>query len=127
MGQFNSSVKGLIYRIKDLSKLIQDIDIRLSIPGLSPGKKQALIKDRTLKLGKVKSLVKRIGDLTNGNIITITFEDKNTSDRFRIVYTNISPEDAIVHLKLLMASLQKREIIISEVKEVQTKNSLTKL
>ena len=87
MGQFNSSVKGLIYRIKDLSKLIQDIDIRLSIPGLSPGKKQALIKDRTLKLGKVKSLVKRIGDLTNGNIITITFEDKNTSDRFRIVYT----------------------------------------
>lgn len=126
MGQFNSSVKGLIYRIKDLSKLIQDIDIRLSIPGLSPGKKQALIKDRTLKLGKVKSLVKRIGDLTNGNIITITFEDKNTSDRFRIVYTNISQEDAIVHLKL-MASLQKREIIIAEVKEVQTKNSLTKL
>lgn len=126
MGQFNSSVKGLIYRIKDLSKLIQDIDIRLSIPGLSPGKKQALIKDRTLKLGKVKSLVKRIGDLTNGNIITITFEDKNTSDRFRIVYTNISQEDAIVHLKL-MASLQKREIIILEVKEVQTKNSLTKL
>lgn len=126
MGQFNSSVKGLIYRIKDLSKLIQDIDIRLSIPGLSPGKKQALIKDRTLKLGKVKSLVKRIGDLTNGNIITITFEDKNTSDRFRIVYTNISQEDAIVHLKL-MTSLQKREIIISEVKEVQTKNSLTKL
>lgn len=126
MGQFNSSVKGLIYRIKDLSKLIQDIDIRLSIPGLSPGKKQALIKDRTLKLGKVKSLVKRIGDLTNGNIITITFEDKNTSDRFRIVYTNISQEDAIVYLKL-MASLQKREIIISEVKEVQTKNSLTKL
>lgn len=126
MGQFNSSVKGLIYRIKYLSKLIQDIDIRLSIPGLSPGKKQALIKDRTLKLGKVKSLVKRIGDLTNGNIITITFEDKNTSDRFRIVYTNISQEDAIVHLKL-MASLQKREIIILEVKEVQTKNSLTKL
>lgn len=126
MGQFNSSVNGLIYRIKDLSKLIQDIDIRLSIPGLSPGKKQALIKDRTLKLGKVKSLVKRIGDLTNGNIITITFEDKNTSDRFRIVYTNISQEDAIVHLKL-MSSLQKREIIISEVKEVQTKNSLTKL
>lgn len=126
MGQFNSSVKGLIYRIKDLSKLIQDIDIRLSIPGLSPVKKQALIKDRTLKLGKVKSLVKRIGDLTNGNIITIIFEDKNTSDRFRIVYTNISQEDAIVHLKL-MASLQKREIIILEVKEVQTKNSLTKL
>lgn len=126
MGQFNSSVKGLIYRIKDLSKLIQDIDFRLSIPGLSPGKKQALIKDRTLKLGKVKSLVKRVGDLTKGNIITITFEDKNTSDRFRIVYTNISPEDAIVHLKL-MASLQKKEITISEVKEVQTKNSLTKL
>lgn len=126
MGQFNSSVKGLIYRIKDLSKLIQDIDIRLSIPGLSPGKKQALIKDRTLKLGKVKSLVKRMGDLTKGNIITITFEDKNTSDRFRIVYTNVSQEDAIVHLKL-MASLQKREITISEVKEVQTKNSLTKL
>lgn len=126
MGQFNSSVKGLIYRIKDLSKLIQDIDFRLSIPGLSPGKKQALIKDRTLKLGKVKSLVKRVGDLTKGNIITITFEDKNTSDRFRIVYTNISQEDAIVHLKL-MASLQKREITISEVKEVQTKNSLTKL
>lgn len=126
MGQFNSSVKGLIYRIKDLNKLIQDIDIRLSILGLSPGKKQALIKDRTLKLGKVKSLVKRIGDLTNGNIITITFEDKNTSDRFRIVYTNISQGDAIVHLKL-MASLQKREIIILEVKEVQTKNSLTKL
>lgn len=126
MGQFNSSVKGLIYRIKDLIKLIQDIDFMLSIPGLSPGKKQALIKDRIIKLGKVKSLVKRVEDFTKGNIITITFEDKNTSDRFRVVYTNVSQEDAIVHLKL-MASLQKREITILEVKEVQTKSFLTKL
>lgn len=126
MGQFNSSVKGLIYRIKELTKMVQDIDTRLSMPGLSPGKRQALIKDKTLKIGKVKSLVKRIEDLANGNILTITFENKDSGERYRIVYTNISQEDAVAHLKL-MANLQGMEIIISEIKEVQTKNSLTKL
>lgn len=126
MGQFNSSVKGLIYRIKDMVKLIQDIDAQLSISGLSPGKRQSLIKDKTFKLGKVKSLVKRVEDLANGNILTITFENKDTKDRYRIIYTNLSPDDAVAHLKL-MAYLQGTEIIISEIKEVQTKNSLTKL
>ena len=33
--------------------MVQDIDTRLSMPGLSPGKRQALIKDKTLKIGKV--------------------------------------------------------------------------
>lgn len=126
MGQFNSSVKGLIYRIKELTKMVQDIDTRLSMPGLSIGKRQALIKDKTLKIGKVKSLAKRIEDLANGNILTITFENKDSGERYRIVYTNISQEDAVAHLKL-RANLQGMEIIILEIKEVQTKNSLTKL
>ena len=91
MGQFNSSVKGLIYRIKELTKIVQDIDTRLSMPGLSPGKRQALIKDKTLKIGKVKSLAKRIEDLTNGNILTITFENKGSGERFRITYTRPFP------------------------------------
>ena len=125
--------------------MVQDIDTRLSMPGLSPGKRQALIKDKTLKIGKVKSLAKRIEDLANGNAligidgrlmntpagsfqitVTITFENKDSGERYRIVYTNISQDDAVAHLKL-MANLQGMEIIISEVKEVQTKNSLTKL
>lgn len=126
MGQFNSSVKGLIYRIKDMTRLIQDIDAQLLVPGLSPGKRQSLIKDKTLKLGKVKALVKRVEDLANGNILTITFENKGTGERYRIIYTNISQDDAVAHLKL-MAYLQGMEIIISEIKEVQTKNSMTKL
>ena len=106
--------------------MVQDIDTRLSMPGLPPGKRQALIKDKILKIGKVKSLAKRIGDLANGNILTITFDNKDSGERFRIVYTNISQDDAVAHLKL-MANLQGMEIIISEIKEVQTKNSLTKL
>ena len=106
--------------------MVQDIDTRLSMPGLSPGKRQALIKDKTLKICKVKSLAKRIEDLANGNILTITFENKDSGERYRIVYTNISQDDAVAHLKL-MANLQGMEIIISEIKEVQTKNSLTKL
>lgn len=106
--------------------MVQDIDTRLSMPGLSPGKRQALIKDKILKIGKVKSLAKRIEDLANGNILTITFENKDSGERYRIVYTNISQDDAVAHLKL-MANLRGMEIIISEVKEVQTKNSLTKL
>ena len=126
MGQFNSSVKGLIYRIKDMTRLIQDIDAQLLVPGLSPGKRQSLIKDKTLKLGKVKALVKRVEDLANGNILTITFENKGTGERYRIIYTNISQDDAVAHLKL-MAYLHGIEIIISEIKEVQTKNSMTKL
>lgn len=126
MGQFNTSVKGLIYRINDLTKLVQDIDTRLSVTGLSPGKRQSLIKDRVLKLGKIKALVKRIEDLTNGNILTITFEDKATKERYRIIYTNISQEDATSHLKL-MAKLQGLEINLLEIKEVQTKNSIIKL
>lgn len=126
MGQFNSSVKGLIYRIKDMTRLIQDIDAQLSVPGLSPGKRQSLIKDKTLKLGKVKALVKRVEDLANGNILTITFENKGTGERYRIIYTNLSQDDAIAHLKL-MAYLRGIEIIISEIKEVQTKDSMTKL
>ena len=116
----------MIYRIKELTKMVQDIDTRLSMPVLSIGKRQALIKDKTLKLGKVKALVKRVEDLANGNILTITFENKDTGERYRIIYTNISQDDAIAHLKL-MAYLRGIEIIITEIKEVQTKNSMTKL
>ena len=109
-----------------MTRLIQDIDAQLLVPGLSPGKRQSLIKDKTLKLGKVKALVKRVEDLANGNILTITFENKGTGERYRIIYTNIPQDDAVAHLKL-MAYLQGIEIIISEIKEVQTKNSMTKL
>lgn len=126
MGRLNHSVKELIYRIKDITRLIQDIDSKLSVPGLSIGKRQSLIKDRTLKIGKVKSLVKRVEDLANGSILTITFENKDTHERYRIVYTNISQDDAISHLKL-MAYLQGIKVTILEIKEVYTKNSLTKL
>ena len=71
-------------------------------------------------------MAKRIEDLANGNIIPITYENKDSGERYRIVYTNISQDDAVAHLKL-MANLQGMEIIISEVKEVQTKYSVTKL
>lgn len=126
MGRYNTQVKSLVYRIKDTIKLIDDLDVRLSISGLSMGKKQALLKDRSLKISKVKSMLKRLDELSSGNILTITFQEEESGDRYRTTYTNISKDDAITHLKLV-ASIKGVRIQILEVKEVQTQNSLTKL
>lgn len=120
------TVKSQIYRLRDLIGNVNRIESSLLVPGISPGKRQSLIKEKILALSKVKSLVKRIEDLANGNILTITFQDINTQERFRIIYTNLSQDDARVHLKM-MAELNHRKIEILEIKEVQTKNSLTKL
>lgn len=125
MGQY-TTVKSQIYRLRALIDNVNRIEAQLSVPGISPGKRQSLTKERVLALGKVKSSIKRIDDLANGIILTITFRDVNTQERFRIVYTNLSLEDAKAHLNM-MAELNHRKIEILEIKEVKTKNSLTKL
>lgn len=126
MGQSTTTVKSQIYRLRDLMKNVERIETSLSDPSISPGKRQSLLKEKTFAMSKVKSLAKRIEDLANGNILTITFEDKTSKERFRIVYTNLSEDDARTHLQMI-AELNQRQIEVLEVKEVQTKNSLTKL
>lgn len=126
MGQSTTTVKSQIYRLRDLMKNVERIETSLSDPSISHGKRQSLLKEKTFAMSKVKSLAKRIEDLANGNILTITFEDKTSKERFRIVYTNLSEDDARTHLQMI-AELNQRQIEVLEVKEVQTKNSLTKL
>lgn len=127
MGSFRTiSLKSQIHRLRDIVKNLNRIDESLSVTNISPGKKQSLLKERVLTMGKIKSIAKKIEDLSKGNIITISFRDNDTQEMFRVVYTNLSQEDAILHLKL-MAEFRRQNITIIEVKEVNTSNSLYKL
>lgn len=127
MGSFRTiSLKSQIHRLRDIVKNLNRIDESLSVTNLSPGKKQSLLKERVLTMGKIKSIAKKIEDLSKGNIITISFRDNDTQEMFRVVYTNLSQEDAILHLKLV-AEFRRQNITIIEVKEVNTSNSLYKL
>lgn len=127
MGSFRTiSLKSQIHRLRDIVKNLNRIDESLSVTNISPGKKQSLLKERVLTMGKIKSIAKKIEDLSKGNIITISFRDNDTQEMFRVVYTNLSQEDAILHLKLV-AEFRRQNITIIEVKEVNTSNSLYKL
>lgn len=127
MGSFRTiSLKSQIHRLRDIVKNLNRIDESLSVTNISPGKKQSLLKERVLTMGKIKSIAKKIEDLSKGNIITISFRDSDTQEMFRVVYTNLSQEDAILHLKLV-AEFRRQNITIIEVKEVNTSNSLYKL
>lgn len=88
--------------------------------------RNSLLKSVQLKKGQLRSLMKRISHLTEGNIITITFQVEPSKERYRKIYTNLSKEDAKLHLRM-MSSLQDLEITILEIKEVFTKDSLIKL
>lgn len=125
MGQYDRSVKELVIRIRESYNLINSIVEQLK-GNCSPGKRQSLLKQQIHHESRLKSLAKRLDDMVKGNIVTLTFRDTNTSNKYRIVYTNISAEDAEYHLKLMM-QMKGITIEVLEIKEVKTQNAWTKL
>ena len=122
----DSKIKPTLIRIRDINNDLISIQNKLNTSNLSYGMRNSLLKSVQLKKGQLKSLMKRISHLTEGNIITITFQVEPSKERYRKVYTNLSKEDAKLHLKMI-SSLQDLEITILEIKEVFTKDSLIKL
>ena len=122
----DSKIKPTLIRIRDINNDLISIQNKLNTSNLSYGMRNSLLKSVQLKKGQLKSLMKRISHLTEGNIITITFQVEPSKERYRKVYTNLSKEDAKLHLKMI-SSLQDLEINILEIKEVFTKDSLIKL
>lgn len=122
----DSKIKPTLIRIRDINNDLISIQNKLNTSNLSYGMRNSLLKSVQLKKGQLKSLMKRISHLTEGNIITITFQVEPSKERYRKIYTNLSKEDAKLHLRM-MSSLQDLEITILEIKEVFTKDSLIKL
>lgn len=122
----DSKIKPTLIRIRDINNDLISIQNKLNTSNLSYGMRNSLLKSVQLKKGQLKSLMKRISHLTEGNIITITFQLEPSKERYRKIYTNLSKEDAKLHLRM-MSSLQDLEITILEIKEVFTKDSLIKL
>lgn len=122
----DSKIKPTLIRIRDINNDLISIQNKLNTSNLSYGMRNSLLKSVQLKRGQLESLMKRISHLTEGNIITITFQVEPSKERYRKVYTNLSKEDAKLHLRM-MSSLQDLEITILEIKEVFTKDSLIKL
>lgn len=122
----DSKIKPPLIRIRDINNDLISIQHKLNTPNISYGMRNSLLKSVQLKKSQLKSLMKRISNLTEGNIITITFQVEPSKERYRKIYTNLSKEDAKLHLRM-MSSLQDLEITILEIKEVFTKDSLIKL
>ena len=122
----DSKIKPTLIRIREIYNDLLSIQHKLQYDTLSYGLRNSLLKSLQIKKSHLKSLMKRITNLTEGNIITITFQLEPSKERYRRIYTNISKEDAKLHLKML-ASLEDSKIIILEIKEVFTKDSLIKL
>ena len=122
----DSKIKPTLIRVRDINNDLISIQHKLNTPNISYGMRNSLLKSVQLKKSQLKSLMKRISNLTEGNIITITFQVEPSKERYRKIYTNLSKEDAKLHLRM-MSSLQDLEITILEIKEVFTKDSLIKL
>ena len=122
----DSKIKPTLIRIRDINNDLISIQHKLNTTNISYGMRNSLLKSVQLKKSQLKSLMKRISNLTEGNIITITFQVEPSKERYRKIYTNLSKEDAKLHLRM-MSSLQDLEITILEIKEVFTKDSLIKL
>lgn len=122
----DSKIKPTLIRIRDINNDLISVQNKLNTSNLSYGMRNSLLKSVQLKKGQLRSLMKRISHLTEGNIITITFQVEPSKERYRKIYTNLSKEDAKLHLRM-MSSLQDLEITILEIKEVFTKDSLIKL
>lgn len=120
-----SSLKFTLRRIREIYHEIESLNHKL-INVSSYGMQNSILKSLNLKKGHLKSLLKKVGKLTNGNIITITFKDNSTGDTYRKVYTNISREDASLHLEMV-ARFNNIKITILEIKEVTTQDSWVKL
>ena len=122
----DSKIKPTLIRVREVYNDLISIQHKLNTPNISYGMRNSLLKSVQLKKSQLKSLMKRISNLTEGNILTITFQVEPSKERYRKIYTNLSKEDAKLHL-MMMSSLQDLEITILEIKEVFTKDSLIKL
>ena len=120
-----SPLKSTLRRIREIYNEIENLNHKL-INVSSYGMQNSILKSLNLKKGHLRSLLKRVGKLTNGNILTITFRDNSTGDTYRKVYTNISQEDARLHLEMV-ARFNNIKITILEIKEVTTQDSWVKL
>ena len=120
-----SPLKSTLRRIREIYNEIESLNHKL-INVSSYGMQNSILKSLNLKKGHLRSLLKRVGKLTNGNIITITFRDNSTGDTYRKVYTNISREDARLHLEMV-ARFNNIKLTILEIKEVTTQDSWVKL
>lgn len=119
------TLRDLIDRLKNDIHLLKSINYQLS-QQLTPGKRQSLLKDQVYKESRIKSSIQKIDNLFNGNIITITFQDKDSGEIFKSVYTNVSQGEVKEYVTFL-ARLKGREISILEIKDVNTKNLNRKL
>lgn len=119
------TLRDLIDRLKNDIHLLKSIHYQLS-QQLTPGKRQSLLKDQVYKESRIKSSIQKIDNLFNGNIVTITFQDKDSREIFKSVYTNVSQEEVKEYVTFL-ARLKGREISILEIKDVNTKNLNRKL
>lgn len=119
------TLRDLIDRLKNDIHLLKSIHYQLS-QQLTPGKRQSLLKDQVYKESRIKSSIQKIDNLFNGNIVTITFQDKDSGEIFKSVYTNVSQEEVKEYVTFL-ARLKGREISILEIKDVNTKNLNRKL
>ena len=113
-------------RIRETWDQLKLLELKLKQAKGKPGLQSSLLKEQTFKYGRLKSLSSKLEDIIEGNIITIIYQDEESQESFRRVFTNITPIDAEYYLKLL-ANMQGRKIRILECRDTPTKNSVTKL
>ena len=120
-----SKLKPTLRRIREVYSEIEGLNTKLKQTA-SYGMQNSILKSLQLKKDNIRSLLKRVEKLTKGNIITITFRENSSGDTYRKIYTNISKEDASLHLRMV-AGFQGVKITILEIKEVTTQDSWIKL
>ena len=120
-----SKLKPTLRRIREVYSEIEGLNTKLNQTS-SYGMQNSILKSLQLKKDNIRSLLKRVDKLTKGNIITITFRENSSGDTYRKIYTNISKEDASLHLRMV-AGFQGVKITILEIKEVTTQDSWIKL
>ena len=120
-----SKLKPTLRRIREVYSEIEGLNTKLKQTS-SYGMQNSILKSLQLKKDNIRSLLKRVEKLTKGNIITITFRENSSGDTYRKIYTNISKEDADLHLRMV-AGFQGVKITILEIKEVITQDSWIKL
>lgn len=120
-----SKLKPTLRRIREVYSEIEGLNTKLKQTS-SYGMQNSILKSLQLKKDNIRSLLKRVEKLTKGNIITITFRENSSGDTYRKIYTNISKEDASLHLRMV-AAFQGLKITILEIKEATTQDSWIKL
>lgn len=120
------TIKSLVERIRET---VRDINmINAKIPGTykNPGLHSSYLKSITLKNKKIKDLFKKLEDIIEGNIITVIYKRVETDEIFKRCYTNITQDDVKYYLQM-MAHIGHYNIVILEIREVSTQNTVIKL